>query len=104
MEERDYSIGEDAFHFFFSLVGVFNHYAFFTEKLWKKVDGFKNKDEAEVKCAFMSLWTYNTLGITTYPAGASWCSFNGDQDSFNHYIGEWLPLFIAFEEWENKQR
>jgi hypothetical protein len=32
---------------FFNLVGVFCHYSFFTEKLWKKVKGFENKDEAE---------------------------------------------------------
>ena len=104
MEERDYSIGKDAFEFFFNLVGVFNHYAFFTEKLWKKVGGFENKDEAEIKCAFMSLWTHHTLGITTYPAGASWCSFNGDRDSFDHYMDKWMPLFMAFKEWANKQR
>ena len=55
IKERDYSIGKDSFNFFFSLIGIFNHYEFFTEKLWKKVDGFEDKDEAEVKCAFMSL-------------------------------------------------
>ena len=30
---KDYSIGEDAFNFFFGLLGVFNHYEFFTKKL-----------------------------------------------------------------------
>ena len=51
MKDKDYTIGEDAFNFFFSLIGRFNHYAFFTKKLWKKVKGFEDEDEAEVKCA-----------------------------------------------------
>ena len=34
--------------FFFSCIGYFNHYAFFTKKLWKKVEGFEDTDEAEV--------------------------------------------------------
>ena len=104
MRQKDFSIGRDAFEFFFGLIGVFNHYSFFTQKLWKKVDGFKDKDEGEVKCAFMSFWTHHTLGIRTYPVGASWCSFNGDQESFDHYMDEWMPLFMAFKEWANKQR
>ena len=104
MKEKDYSIGKDAFEFFFGLIGVFNHYNFFTQKLWKRVDGFEDKDEGEVKCAFMSLWTNRTFGIITYPVGASWCRLNGDLESFDHYIDEWRPLFMAFYEWVYKQR
>lgn len=102
--EKDYTIGKDAFDFFFSLLGIFNHYSFFTKKLWKKVDGFKDKDEAEVKCAFMSLWTQGKLGITTYPVGAAWGNFNGDRESFEEYIKEWKPIFTAYMEWYYKQR
>lgn len=101
---KDYSIGEDAFNFFFGLIGVFNHYAFFTEKLWRKVDGFKDRDEAEVKCAFMSLWTNRTLGIHTYPVGATWSVYYGNEKIFNEYINEWMPLFKAFQDWKDEQR
>lgn len=104
MRQKDFSIGKDAFEFFFGLIGVFNHYSFFTQKLWKKIDGFKDKDEGEVKCAFMSLWTHSSLGITTYPVGSSWCNFNGDQESFNQYMNKWKPLFMAFGEWQVKNR
>ena len=100
----DYTIGKDAFEFFFGLIGVFNHYSFFTEKLWRKVDGFKDKDEGEVKCAFMSLWTFHKLGIITYPVGGSWCTYQGSGESFNVYMDEWKPVFNAFMEWVNKQR
>jgi len=51
--------------FFFGCIGYFNHYAFFTDKLWKKVEGFQDEDEAEVKCAFLSLWAYNSLKRAT---------------------------------------
>ena len=27
---------------FFNLVGYFNHYSFFTKKLWREVEGFEN--------------------------------------------------------------
>ena len=104
MKEKDYSIGKDAFEFFFGLIGVFNHYSFFTEKLWKKVEGFKDKDEGEIKCAFMSLWTHHTLGIITYPVGASWCLYNGDQEFFDKYLDAWMPVFKAFKVWADKQR
>lgn len=104
MKEKDYSIGKDAFEFFFGLIGVFNHYAFFTKKLWKKVEGFKDRDEAEVKCAFMSLWTNHELGIITYPVGSAWCNYDGSQESFDRYMDEWMPLFLSFKEWVYKQR
>ena len=104
MKDKDYTIGEDAFNFFFSLLGYFNYYEFFTKELRRKVKGFKNKDEAEVKCAFMSLWTYNTLGIPTYPVGMSWSNYYGDKKLFDEYINEWMPIFNAFKDWVNKQR
>lgn len=74
------------------------------KKLWKKVEGFKDKDEAEVKCAFMSLWTNHALGISTYPVGSAWCNYHGDRKLFDEYMNEWMPLFMAFKEWANKQR
>ena len=104
MKVKDYSIGKDAFNFFFNLIGIFNHYEFFTKKLWKKVDGFENKDEAEIKCAFMSLWTKQMLGISTYPTGMNWSNYCGNSKIFNEYIKEWTPVFEAFQDWAIKQR
>jgi hypothetical protein len=101
---KDNQVGKDALDFFFGLIGVFNHYSFFTEKLWKKVDGFKDKDEAEVKCAFMSLWTNHALGIVTYPVGSAWSTRHVSMVCFEKYLDEWMPLFMAFKEWADKQR
>lgn len=102
--DKDYSIGKDAFEFFFELVGIFNHYSFFTKKLWKKVDGFKDKDEAEVKCAFMTMWAQRRLGIVTYPVGASWCTYDGSRELFDEYIKAWRPVFMAYMDWQYKSR
>ena len=102
--KKDYKIGKDAFEFFFELIGVFNHYSFFTDKLWKKVDGFENEDEAEVKCAFMSLWVGQHLGIYTYPVGSSWCHYNGNRESYDEYIKKWDSVFKAFQDWKYEQR
>ena len=63
-----------------------------------------DKDEAEVKCAFMSLWTENTLGICTYPVGIAWSYYYGNREIFNEYIKEWTPVFDAFQDWKSKQR
>ena len=47
---------------FFNLIGVFNHYTFFTDELWRNVKGFKKVDEAEIKAAFMHYWFHNEFG------------------------------------------
>ena len=102
--EKDYSCGEDTLEFFFGCIGRFNHYGYFTNKLWKKVKGFEKEDEAEVKCAFMSLWTKHTLGITTYPCGSSWCTIHGNEEFFNSYVEKWKPIFEDFDNWCISQR
>ena len=103
-EGKDYSCGEDTLKFFFGCMGCFNHYSYFTNKLWKKVKGFENEHEAEVKCAFLSLWTKHTLGITTYPCGSSWCTIHGNEEIFNSYVEKWEPVFEDFDNWCIKQR
>lgn len=103
-KEKDYSCGDDTLEFFFSCMAYFNHYGYFTHRLWKKVKGFENEDEAEVKCAFLSLWTKNTLGITTYPVGCAWCAINGNEEFFNSYVEKWKPVFEDFDNWCAEQR
>ena len=39
---------KDIFTWAFDLIGYFNHYSFFTEKLWRKVEGFEYADEGNV--------------------------------------------------------
>ena len=90
--------------FFFGCIGYFNHYAFFADKLWKKVEGFQDEDEAEVKCAFLSLWAYNSLGLTSYPAGSAWCCYYGSPETFFDYVKRWQPVFDAFNKWVESQR
>lgn len=87
----------------FELVGVFNRYKFFTDKLWRKVPGFKEKDEAEVKCAFMHYWFHNTFHCNTKPVNSSWFG-ELDEKDYNEYIKEYEPVIGAFKEWANEQR
>lgn len=88
---------------FFGLVGYFNHYSFFTKKLWKKVKGFKDHDEAEIKCVFMHYWFHNKFGCFTFPCGLSWFA-ECDEETFNKYIEKYKPIFDAFIEWCREQR
>jgi len=94
---------------FINLVGVFCHYAFFTDKLWKKVKGFENKDEAEVIAAFLHLWMYYEFDVQDIPRGsafASNCETVSDKMTnwFEEYFEEWKPVYVAYSEWCMSQR
>lgn len=89
---------------FFNLVGVFCHYTFFTEKLWKKVKGFENRDEAEIKCAFMHYWLHHKYLCYTLPVGCSWFCDLDSPESYDIYISEYKPVIDAYTLWQIKQR
>ena len=84
----------------FNLCGRFEHHKFFTKELWRKIDGFKHKDKAEVHNMFMHKWFYENFGIPSYSVGVSWfCKTK--QEYYDEYIKEWLPVINAYDEWKN---
>ena len=88
---------------FFNLVGVFCHYAFFTEKLWKNVEGFEREDEAEIKVAFMHYWLHHKFNCYTLPVGCAWfCELT--EDSYNSYIDRFKPVIDAYTNWQIEQQ
>ena len=88
---------------FFNLVGYFNHYSFFTKKLWREVEGFEKYDEAEIKCAFMHRWFHDKFNYFTCPVGLKWfCEVN--ETSYKNYIKDFELIFNAFEKWKMEQR
>lgn len=94
----------DCSTWFISNVGVFGHYDFFTQKLWKNVNGFKDADEAEVIAAFLHLWFRYEYGFQNMPVGCAWASsspsvYTEEDESFERYFKKWLPLFKAYSEW-----
>ncbi len=94
---------KEIFEWFFSFVGYFNHYSFFTNKLWKNVKGFEQHDEAEIKCMFMHYWTHHKFYIYSCPVGVGWFSLV-NEETYNKYIQEYQPVIDAFEEWKIQQR
>lgn len=94
---------QEIFEWFFSFIGYFNQFSFFTNKLWKNVKGFKNHNEADIKCLFMHYWTHHEFHIYSRPFGISWFSLVSE-DSYNKYIQEYQPVIDAFEEWQMQQR
>lgn len=88
---------------FFELVGCFNHYSFFTKELWRKVKGYKNFDEAEIKCAFMHKWFHDKFGYFTCPIGCSWFA-EVEKDIYINYINRFKPVFEDFNKWQYEQR
>lgn len=97
-------ITKEAFEFFFSCIGTFNHYNYFLKEMWRRVEGYEDEDEAEVKCAFLSKWTYERLGIPSYPVGAAWCNYDGSLATFTEYLQRHEALFNDYANWVEKQR
>ena len=89
---------------FFNLIGVFCHYSFFTEKLWKKVEGFENEDEAEITAAFMHYWLHLKYLCYTLPVGCGWFCDLDNPTAYDNYIEKYQPVIDAYEDWKTKQR
>ena len=91
-------------NWFISKAGIFGHYEFFTKELWRKVDGFKKADKAEVIAAFLHWWMRYEYGIQNHTVGIAWGSnypttYKDDDECFNNYIKEYMPVFEAYSEW-----
>lgn len=102
-EERNDKCSRKIEEFLFGLVGVFNHYEFFTKELWRNAPGFRNKDEAEVKCAFMHKWRHEEFGGYTSTCGCDWFE-EVSKESFDSYIKEYSQVFEMYKEWMDEQR
>lgn len=94
---------EDLIQTLFYQIAILSHYDYFKKKLWKKVKGFKKKDEAEVIIAFASALLRNK-GIYTQPCGCSWCSFDWKQEDLEDYFKEYKPVFEDYGKWCMAQR
>lgn len=92
--------------YFFSLIGYFNHYPYFTEELYRKrVKKYKNTDEAEIKAAIMSKYVKEKFDYNVMPCGMTWGTFFEDEsDSVKRYHEEWKPLYNDFIKWQVEQR
>lgn len=89
--------------FLVGLSGVFGHDKFFTKELWRKVNGFKKEDKAEVIAAFLHKELHHKFGFNSCPCGCGWFA-NFDEEEYNHYIEKYEPIFKAYREWQIKQR
>ena len=55
--------------------------------------------------AFMHWWTRYRYGFNTMPVGCAWSSsYKEDDNVYEMYINEWMPLFMAYSEWFNNKR
>lgn len=87
----------------FYQISILSHYDYFKKKLWKKVEGFKKKDEAEVIIAFASA-LLRDKGIYTQPCGCALCSFDWKQEDLEGYFKEYKPVFEDYNKWWMAQR
>lgn len=88
---------------FVDLTGIFCQYEFFTKELWRKVDGFKRVDKAEVLVAFQHYWFHHKFGMYTSSCGMSWF-VETDKDGYETYIKRFQPVIDAYEAWKLRQR
>jgi len=82
----------------------FCRHHYFIDKMWKKVKGYENADEADVKAAFMSAWLFNDSEIMTMPIGCGWAAIISDKEDFDKYMAEYQPLFSDYVNWCYMQR
>jgi len=88
---------------FVNLSGIFGHHYFFLYDEWKKVPGFHETDAAQIIAAFLHYWFHNKTGYFTCPIGASWFH-ECDEESYNAYISQYMPVISAYEDWSERQR
>lgn len=95
---------------FISLCGIFGHHAFFTDELWRNVEGFENEDKAEIINAFICWWVRYEFGYLFYSVGCSWATNYperydaADTEMFDSHIGKYWPVIKAYYEWCENQR
>lgn len=95
---------KDMVHTLFNQFAELSRYDFFKKRLWKKVKGFKNRDEAEIVIAFATARLKN-LGIYTRPCGISWSSFSDwTKEDVEEYLKDYQPVFEAYNQWCMSQR
>lgn len=93
---------QDGVQILLNLCGVFGHYGFFTNKLWKKVKGFENEDEAEILNYFMIAELYSK-GIYYCGLGITWGS-PCDKETCEQYLVKFEAIGKAYRDWCISQR
>ena len=96
-------------NWFFGLAGMFGHYAFFTQKMWKKVPGFEHTDEGEIIAVFLHWWFRYKYGFQNMPCGSAWSSeyptaYTQCNELYNDYINKYQPVLKAYSDWCENQR
>ena len=93
---------QDGIQILLNLCGVFGHHLFFTDKLRKKVKGFKNADEAEILNYFMIAELYNK-GLYYCGVGSSWGS-PCNKEMCEQYLSKFEVIGKAYRDWCISQR
>lgn len=95
---------EELIEYFFSMIGFFSHYSYFTKELYKtRVKRLKNVDRGEVIAAVLSSSIKQELGYNVMPVGCSWGTIM-PEDSVKEYQEEWKDLYEDFVNWQLEQR
>ena len=93
---------QDGIQILLNLCGIFGRHRFFTDKLWQKVKGFKNADEAEILNYFMIAELYNK-GLYYCGVGSSWGS-PCDKETCEQYMEKYAKVGKAYRDWYISQR
>jgi len=99
----------DCIRWFLNNIAILFRYDFFRKKMWKDIKEFKHIDDAEIIIAFFHWWIRYQYGFQTMPVGSAWTcgnptTYKEHDDCYEYYIKKYMPLFIEFGKWMNKQR
>lgn len=97
---------EEILKYIFKYIGIFNHYQYFTEELYRNLPNRKNVDSAEVKCAFLHWGLYDKFHILSTPCGMGWFTIwnKDDKDIVLNYLKSFKDIFDDYMMWCSKQR
>lgn len=84
-------------------VYIFEQRAFFTQELWRDVEGFKDCNRTDIITAFLEYWLYNKYGFCTAPAWFDLCT-PVSKERFDEYMEIFKPVFDAYDKWIEEQR
>jgi hypothetical protein len=102
-QHRKKMIEIEAARLFINLISTFEHQYFFLYNEWKNIPGFQETDRTQIIIAFLHYWFHNKTGYFTCPIGMSWFE-ECDEESYNIYISQYMPVIDAYEDWKIFQR
>ena len=111
---EELELHKDAINYIIECQAYFERYEYFKKELWRKVEGRKNTDAAEVRVFFTHLWLHHKFPtIWTSTCGCAWSTMwtgydpitgeaytNENDNPVTGYFKEFKDIQEDFAKWQ----